>query len=92
MATLFKMPFFKNRNAASIEGVPIFDVGRVGIKDRIGQGSFGEVFTTNFNFTGKSAVETVVVKKALGALDGEEKKLFLKELALKIPVFKDSPF
>ena len=73
MATPFKMPFLKNRNAASIEGVPVFDVGR---------GSFGEVFTTDFNFTGKSGVETVVVKKALGALDGEEKRLFLKEMAL----------
>ena len=77
------MPFLKNRNVASIEGVPVFDVGRVEIKDRIGQGSFGEVFKfSDLNFTGESAVETVVVKKALGALDGEEKKLFLKEVAL----------
>ena len=29
MSTQFKLPFKKNRNAASIEGIPLFNVGRV---------------------------------------------------------------
>ena len=33
-------------------------------------------------FPDEHAAETVVVKKALSVLDGEEKKLFLKEVAL----------
>ena len=82
MSHNFKLPAFRNRNENAIKGVPLFDLGQVNVKDRIGQGSFGEVFTTDFSFTGEHAAETVVVKKVLGVLDGEEKKLFLKEVAL----------
>lgn len=82
MSHNFKLPAFRNRNENAIKGVPLFDLGQVNVKDRIGQGSFGEVFTTDFSFTGEHAAKTVVVKKVLGVLDGEEKKLFLKEVAL----------
>ena len=82
MSNQFKLLVFRNRNAAAIEGVPTFDIGRLQVNDRIGQGSFGEVFTTDFRFPSEHAAETVVVKKALGVLDDEEKKLFLKEVAL----------
>ena len=66
MSNQFKLPVFRNRNAAAIEGVPTFDIGRLQVNDRIGQGSFGEVFTTDFRFPSEHAAETVVVKKALG--------------------------
>ena len=68
-------------NVSTIQGVPTFDIRHLKVKDRIGNGSFGEVFTTDFSLS-EQAAETVVVKKAIGALDDEEKKLFLKEGAL----------
>lgn len=82
MSNQFKLPVFRNRNASAIQGVPTFDIGGVKVKDRIGQGSFGEVFTTDYRFPSEQAAETVVVKKVIGVLDGEERKLFLKEVAL----------
>ena len=81
MSNQFKLPIFRNRNVSTIQGVPTFDIRHVKVKDRIGNGSFGEVFTADFSLSERAA-ETVVVKKAIGALDGEEKKLFLKEVAL----------
>ena len=81
MSNQFKLPIFRNRNVSTIQGVPTFDVRHVKVKDRIGNGSFGEVFTADYSLSERAA-ETIVVKKAIGALDGEEKKLFLKEVAL----------
>ena len=52
------------------------------VKDRIGQGAFGEVYTTDYRAPGKITKETVVIKKMLNAVDEEEKKLFFKEVAL----------
>ena len=78
----FKLPIFRNGNVSTIQGVATFDISRLKVKDRIGNGSFGEVFTTDFSLS-EQAPETVVVKKTFGALDGEEKKLFLKEVALQ---------
>lgn len=82
MSNQFKLLVFRNRIATAIQGVPTFDTGGVKVKDKIGQGSFGEVFTADFRFPSEHAAKTVVVKKILDVLDGEEKKLFLKEVAL----------
>ena len=46
------------------------------VKDRIGQGVFGDVYTTDYRAPGKITTETVVIKKMLSAVDEEEKKLF----------------
>ena len=51
-------------------------------KDRIGHGSFGDVYTTDYQAPGTTTSETVVIKELLNALDPEENKLFLKEVAL----------
>ncbi|KAJ7369654.1 hypothetical protein OS493_037337 [Desmophyllum pertusum] len=82
MPQQFKVPVFRNRNALSIQGVPVFDCSQLQVKDRIGRGSFGEVYTTEFKDPGQHATQTVVIKKAIQTLDQDEKKLFLKEVAL----------
>ena len=51
------------------------------MKEWLGQGSFGDVYTVDYEAPGK-VIETVVVKKVLPALDQEEKKLFYKVVAL----------
>ena len=69
MSNQFKLPIFRTRNVSTIQGVPTFDIRHLKVKDRIGNDSFGEVFTTDFSLS-EQAAETVVVKKAIGALDG----------------------
>ena len=65
----------------SIVDIPRFDCNALAVKERLGQGSFGDVYTVDYKGPGK-VIETVVVKKVLAALDQEEKKLFYKEIAL----------
>ena len=48
MSQQFKIPVFRNRNAISASGVPVFDLSKVRVKDRIGQGSFGEIFAAEY--------------------------------------------
>ena len=52
------------------------------MKERIGQGACGDVYTTEYRFSGDTTTTTVVVKKMLQVLDQEEKKLLFKEVAL----------
>ena len=56
-----------------------FDCNKQLRKDRIGHGSFGDVYTTDYQAPGTTTSETVVIKEMLNALDPEENKLFLKE-------------
>ena len=60
----------------------MFDPNRLKVKNRIGQGSFGEVYTAEHVDPRQPFSETVVIKKAIRALDAEERRLFLKEVAL----------
>ena len=57
------------------------DCNALAVKEWLGQGSFGDVYTVDYEAPGK-VIETVVVKKVLPALDQEEKKLFYKVVAL----------
>ena len=82
MSNQFKIADFTKLECYNHQGVLTFNIMRLNVKDRIGHGSFGKVFTADFSFTSEHAAETVVVKKAIGALDSEEKKLFLKQVAL----------
>ena len=81
MSKQFKLPVFRNRNTAIIPGVPVFDVDKLEVKDRIGHGSFGDVYTAKYAAPNQTA-QTVVIKKPVQALDSEERKLFRKEIAL----------
>ena len=47
---------------------------------KLQDGSFGEVYTTEFNEARQLCKRTVVIKKAIQALDEDERKLFLKEV------------
>ena len=49
------------------------------VKDRIGQGAFGDVYNTDYRALGEITTETVIIKKMLNAVDEEEKKLFYKK-------------
>ena len=82
MSAQFKLPVFRNRNAISIQGVPVFDANQLKVKRKIGQGSFGEVYTAEYMEPRQLSTQTVVVKKTIQELDSEENKLFLKEVAL----------
>lgn len=62
----------------SIGNVETFDCNALPVKKRLGQGSFGDVYTTECGAAGN----VVVVKKMLQVLDQDEEKLFLKEVAL----------
>ena len=59
-----------------------FDCNKLPVKERIGQEAFGDVYTTEYRFSGDTTTTKVVVKKMLQVLDQEEKKLFFKEVAL----------
>ena len=63
-------------------GIAQFDCNKLLPKDRIGHGSFGDVYTTDYQAPGTTPSETVVFKKTLNALDPAENKLFLKEVAI----------
>ena len=58
-----------------------FDCNKLPVKERIGQGAFGDDYTAEYRFSGNTTTTTVVVKKMLQVLDQEEKKLFFKEVA-----------
>ena len=62
--------------------IPQFDLNKLVVKERIGQGSFSNVFTAMFKAPGSEETETVVVKKMSNVLDQEERKLFSKEVAI----------
>ena len=59
-----------------------FDCNKLPVKERIGEGAYGNLYTTNYRFPGDTTTTTVVVKKMLQVLDQEERKLFFKEVTL----------
>ena len=76
----FKLPQLLRKRKSddnSIVNIPRFDCNALAVKEQLGQGSFGDVYTVDYKAPGK-VIETVVVKKVLPALDQEEKKLFYK--------------
>ena len=81
----FKLPQLlrKGPPASEIgEDIPRFKCSELPLKQRLGQGSFGDVYTAEYRASGDTKCHTVVVKKMLQVLDQEEKKLFYKEVRL----------
>ena len=81
----FKLPQLVRRGKSEheiVESIPRFNCNDLAVKQRIGQGAFGDVYTTDYKGPGDASCETVVVKKILQVLDQEEKKLFFKEVEL----------
>ena len=48
--------------------IPRFECNKLMFKNRIGQGSLGDVYTTDYRAPGKITTETVVIKKMSRAL------------------------
>ena len=70
----FKLPQLLRKGGSEIgEEIPRFKCGELPIKQRIGQGSFGDVYTTEYRGAGDTKCHTVVVKKMLQVLDQGEK-------------------
>ena len=65
----------------SIVNIRRFDCNALAVREWLGQDSFGDVYTVDYQAPRK-VIETVVMKKVLPALDQKEKKLFYKEVAL----------
>ena len=77
----FKLPQRLRKGSPGSEvckDVPRFKCSELPVKQRIGQGSFGDVYTSVYKCSGETTCQTVVVKKMLQVLDQEEKKLFLQ--------------
>lgn len=77
----FRLPQLLQRSTETVK-IPQFDFNKLVVKERISQGSFGDVFTAMFKAPGSEETETVVVKKIIYVLDQEERKLFSKEVAI----------
>ena len=81
----FKLPQLLRKGSPGSEvckDVPRFKCSELPVKQRIGQGSFGDVYTSVYKGSGETTCQTVVVKKMLQVLDQGEKKLFYKEIKL----------
>ena len=72
-------PFLKKQLslAESIANIKVFNCNALQVKKWLGQGTFGDVYTTEYGTEGN--VKTVVVKKMLHVLDQGEKKLSSKK-------------
>ena len=65
----FKLPQLLRKHKSdgnSIVDIPGFDCNALAVKERLGQGSFGDVYTVDYKGPGK-VIETEVVKKVLVA-------------------------
>ena len=77
----FKLPQLLRRSTETVN-IPQFDLNKLAVKERIGQGSVSNVLTAMFKAPGSEETETVVLKKMINILDQEERKLFSKEVAI----------
>ena len=68
MSDQFKIPVFRYRNATIVQGVPIFDPSKCKVKNNIGQGSFGEVYTVEFLGCGQHSNQRVLTENAITRL------------------------
>ena len=76
------VPLFKQNLCSPSINIPSFDCNSYPVVERIGNGSFGDVYTTKYQAPGSNSMETVVVKKMFQALDNDERKMFAKEVSL----------
>ena len=78
----FKLPQLLRKSlpvSEIFEDVPRLKCSELPVKQRIGQGSFGDVNTSEYKGSEDTKCQTVVIKKMLQVLDKEE-KLFYKEV------------
>ena len=78
----FKVPVSERKMVIALKVFQLLTLSQLHVNERIGHGRFGEVYTTEFNEARQLCKRTIVIKKAIQALDDDERKLFLKEVAL----------
>ena len=61
MSEQFKILVFVDRNA-TINQVPIVDPCKLNMKNNVGQGRFGEVYTAEFLEPGQHSIQTAAIK------------------------------
>ena len=79
----FKLPQLLRKSSPGseiCEDVPRFKCSELLVKQRIGQGSFGDVYRSEYKVSEDTKCKTVVIKKMLQVLNKEEKKLFYKKI------------
>ena len=59
MSDQFKILVFVDRNATINQGVPILDPSKLKVKNNVGQGSFGEVYTAEFLEPGQHSIQVM---------------------------------
>ena len=81
----FKLPQLLRKSSPGseiCEDVPRFKCSELLVKQRIGQGSFGDVYRSGrseYKGSEDTKCKTVVIEKMLQVLNKEEKKLFYKK-------------
>ena len=76
------VPLFTQNLCSPAINIPSFDCNSYPVVERIGNGSFGDAYTTKYQAPGSNNMETVVVKKMFQALDNDERKMFAKGVSL----------
>jgi len=81
----FKLPQLLRKSSPKSEicgDFPRFKCSELPVKQRMGQDSFGDVYTSEYKGSEHTKCQTVVIKKMLQIVDIEEKELFYKEVKL----------
>lgn len=85
MCRNFKLPRLLRKSLPEseiCEDIPRSKCSELPVKQRIGQGSFGDVCTIEYKGSGDTKCQTVFIKKMLQVLDQKDKKLFYKDVKL----------
>ena len=62
MSEQFKILVLIDRNATINQGILIFDPSKLKVKNNVGQGSFGKVYTAEFLEPGQHSIHTGAIK------------------------------
>ena len=59
----WRLPQLLRKETSHDDAIPRFECNKLMVKDHIGQGAFGDVYTTSYRAPGEINIETVVIKK-----------------------------
>lgn len=58
----FHLPQLLRKETSHDDAIPRFECNKLMVMDGIGQGAFGDVYTTDYRAPGKIITETVIIK------------------------------
>ena len=70
------LPRLLRKETSYPDTTPRFDCDKLVVRDRIGQGAFGDVYTADYRAPGKNTEDTVVIKK-LGVYINQQSSLIV---------------